>query len=179
MTTCAQPITYEALVAWWAHDLPEPEVARVEEHLFACDSCAAAAEAIGRLAGGLRELIPPVISRAHRERLLGAGKRITFTPCEPNGTARALFAKDLDLLIHELKGDFRAADRVDLDILAGGNVMIALEDVPFDRERGTVLIACQRHYRDMPGGDPTFRVHVVEKGARKPPADYLVYHEWE
>jgi hypothetical protein len=177
--TCAQPVPYETLVGWWAHDLADSEAARIEEHLFACDACAAASEAIGRLMGGLRDLVPPVISRAHRERLLGAGKRITFTPCEPNGAARAVFEKDVDLLVHELRGDFRSADRVDLDVVTGGQIVLSLEDVPFDRERGTVLIACQRHYRDMPGGDPTFRIHVVEKGERRPAVDYLVYHVWE
>lgn len=180
MTKCARPIPYETLVAWWAQELSEADATALEEHLFGCDDCAAASEGIGRLVGGFRELIPPVISHAHRDRLRGRGVRIRTTQVEPNGTARALFSKDMDLLVHELRGDLSRAERVDLDlVLPDGNVLMSLEHVPFDARGGSVLIACQRHYRGMTGGDPTFRVHVVEGGERRPLADYLVYHEWE
>jgi len=54
-----------------------------------------------------------------------------------------------------------------------------LEDVPFDRQTGEVLIACQRHYEGMfPAGDPIFSVHAVEAGERRAVGEYVVTHVW-
>lgn len=61
----------------------------------------------------------------------------------------------------------------------GGAPSYQLEQVPFDRAKAEVLIACQRHYEGMfPANDPVFHVHAVEGGERKHVGDYVVVHEW-
>lgn len=175
--TC--PVPFETLARWWLDDLPDAESAAFEEHLFACDTCSAASERLGDLVSGLRAWIPPVISHAHRDQLAREGKRIRMTPVDAGADAHARFDRDLDLLVHVLRGDLSRAERVDLEI--GGadrGWRVVLEHVPFDRKAGEVLIACQRHYRDVFPGDPVFKVIIVEQGERRPLGDYLVIHEW-
>jgi hypothetical protein len=179
--SAAHPIPFEKLVALWAHDLPPEEAHAIEEHLFACEACDAASDRLGRLVGGLRDAIPPVISAAHRDRLAARGVRIRFTPCDVGAPATARFASDVDLLVHGLRADLSRAERVDVEVIGpDGVARVSLEHVPFDRSSGEVLIACQRHYEHVfpPGVDPIFRVHAHEGGARRRVGDYLVHHIW-
>jgi hypothetical protein len=68
--------------------------------------------------------------------------------------------------------------RVERDLAASGELIIALAHVPFDVSRGEVLIACQRHYAHLFPGDPTFRVHAVTSGNRREVGSYLVRHHY-
>jgi hypothetical protein len=182
MSACPSPIPYDTLVALWAGDLPADEAEAAEAHLFSCDVCAQASDRLGRLVAGLREVLPPVISHARRDRLVAAGTRIRETPVEAGVDAEAHFTADVDLLIHVLKADVRDAERVDLELLdPQGISRLQLTNVPFDRDRGEVLIACQRHYQTdaaMPGGDPVFQVHAVRAGVRRPVGNFFVRHHW-
>jgi len=182
MSVCAERAPFDALAGWWAGELDENAASALEEHLFSCDDCAARSEALGRLVGGLLEVIPPVISQAHRARLVARGLRIRSTPCQADGTATAVFGKDVDLLVHELRGDLSQAESVDVEVRApDGSVSVRLDHVPFDREAGQVLIACQRHYQHNygEGENPSFHVHVTEQGQQRKLAEYLVVHVWE
>lgn len=180
MSQCASPIPYETLVRWWTDDLSDSESASVEEHFFGCDFCAEACDRIARLVVGLKTLIPPILSHAARDRLVAGGMRVLHTPVEPDVKARARFAPGLDLLVHALHGDLARAERVDLELLNEAGVsLLTFEHVPFDRERGEVLIACQRHYESLFPGDLSFRVLAVEAGERRRVGDYFVAHEWK
>lgn len=175
------PVSFETLVALWAGELPEDEASAVEEHLFACDACAAAQDRFAPLASALREFIPPVISAAHRDRLAASGVRIRFTPCAADAEATAAFAPDVDLLVHGLRGDLSRAERVDVEMIApDGTVARGFDAVPFDRAAGEVLVACQRHYEALfaPGEQPFFRVYAHEAGERRQVGEYLVVHIW-
>ncbi len=176
--------SYEILVALWAGELEESEAAAVDEHIFSCDSCAAATERLAKLVGALRKRLPFVISHAHRNRLVAAGMRVHVTGLEPTldrtANTSARFAPDVDLLVFALHGDVSRADRVDVEVASPtGEPRYVLDDVPFDRTSGEVLIACQRHYEGMfPSGDPIFSVHAVEAGERRAVGDYVVTHVW-
>ncbi len=179
MMTCATPIPLESLVAWWTDELADHDRARVEEHMFACDSCAAASALFTKLAAGLREQIPPVISHAYRDRLLAGGTRIGFTPVEAGVNARAVFNPDVDLLVHVLRADLSRAERVDVEVvLRGQSEPILCEAVPFDAKLGEVLICCQRHFQYMGPPDMIFRLLAVEAGQRRLVGDYPVLHEF-
>jgi len=174
----------ETLVANWAGELGDEAAAAVDEHVFGCDACTAETERLAGLVGALREKIPFVISHAHRDRLVAAGTRIHVTPVEPTpdraAKKSARFTPDLDLLVFALRGDLANADRIDVEIASPtGTPRYLLEDVPFDRKAGEVLIACQRHFEGMfPAGDPVFSVHAVEAGERRAVGDYVVAHVW-
>lgn len=176
MTACPPA---ETLVAWWARELRETEASSVDEHLFACDGCAAASERLARVVASLRTMIPFVISHAHRDRLVASGTRVRTTALEPSVTKPARFTPDVDLIVLALRADISSADRVDVEIVSPtGTPRYTLEDVPFDRANGEVLIACQRHFEGMFPGDPIFSVHAVEAGKRRVVGDYVARHEW-
>lgn len=181
MKPCAAPIAFEALVVLWAGEIDDSEASRIDEHLFGCESCARRSDRLGSLVGGLREVIPAVVSRAHRDRLLERGVRIVETRVTPGTHAHARFGPDVDLLVHVLEGDLSKAKRVDVDVVGSdGSTLFAFAGVPFDAARGEILIACQRHYRGMLENDqdPIFRVRAIEGGEHPRSVDYVVVHEW-
>lgn len=181
MSACNEPIAFEALVALWAADLPEAEVDRLEQHLFECDACAARCDALAPLLTELRALIPPVITHAHRDRLLAEGVRIVQTDVSAGQRASARFAPGVDLLVHVLHADLARARRVDVDLVSSeGAPRASLEGVAFDAARGEVLIACQRHYESMfaAGEAPRFVLHVTEGSERKLAGEFVVEHIW-
>lgn len=175
--SCATPVAFEALVALWAGELAADEAARIEEHVFACDACADAYARLGDLSAALGEVIPIVISHAHRDRLAAAGMRLCLTPVPAGIDTPASFAAGVDLLVHVLKADLADADQVDLDVVYGDE-RVQVAAVPFDARRGEVLIACQRHYERTPHLDPTFVVHAVVAGTRREVGRYRVLHTW-
>jgi hypothetical protein len=180
-TPCATPTPFPTLVALWSGDLPPDAAEALEEHLFSCDACADASERLGKLVSGLREVIPPVISHAHRDRLAAGGQRLRHTPVQSGVDTDAHFTSDVDLLIHVLKGDLADADRVDLEVRDDQDVpFFHFPNVPFDGRSGEVLVACQRHFEHMtaPAGDPVFLVHAVEGGVSRQVGRYVVRHHW-
>lgn len=179
MSICSEPTPFETLVALWTGELTAERALEVEEHLFTCDHCAAASDRLAALVAGLREAIPPVISHAQRDRLVAQGTRVRHTPVRLGVSATAVFASDVDLLVHVLAADLSRADRVDVELVTPDGVSrMAFEHVPFDASAGEILIACQRHYQGMFPAEPFFRVHAVEAGERRRVGDYRVHHVW-
>lgn len=176
MTTC--PIALDRLFDAYAGELSEADEQALEDHAFACEVCGEAYARVGRLAGGLRSFIPPVITRQRLERLLEAGSRVTLTEVSAGASVRVRFAPDVDLLVHALRGDLADADRVDVALESvGGAPLTAFDDVAFDREHGEVLIACQRHYEAL--GFPAairFRLRAHAADGVRVVGDYVVDH---
>src|SRR5262249_45024308 len=60
--------SFETVLALWAGDLDASQAAAVDEHLFACDACAAVTQRLASVVSALRAKLPFVISHAHRDR---------------------------------------------------------------------------------------------------------------
>lgn len=174
MMTCPTP--FETLADYWVGELGDAEVAELEEHFFSCDRCAAANAKLGELMHALEGWIPPIISNAHRDRLLQRGKKLVVNPVDQRDS-HARFDVGVDVLLHQLAADVANAERVDVEVTQGPDWHAVFEHVPFDREAGVVLVACQRHFRSLPG-DPTFHVYAFEGGERRKIAEYTIVHEW-
>jgi hypothetical protein len=175
--TC--PISTETFLALFAHELSEAEADRISEHAFTCERCSVELERVARLVEGLREVIPFVISHAQRDRLVKEGTRVRVTEVQLATSPHALFSADVDLLVHALQMNLAHADRVDVDVRGpNGEPGALLENVPFDRASGEVLIACQRHFEGMFPGDPVFRVLAIEAGIQRTIGDFVVVHDW-
>jgi hypothetical protein len=169
-------VTYEQLVDLWFGDAVDES--ELETHVFACDECGLQYAQLAELCTTLGGFIPPVISHAHRDRMVARGTRIHLTPVDAGVVADATFADELDLLIHALRGDFSRAERVDVAIVLPDGTERVLERVPFDAKNGEVLIACQRHYAQVYGtADPDFVLTVTEDGSTRT-ASYTVRHHW-
>ncbi len=177
-TVCPQPIVWERLVEYWAGDLDEADTDRIDEHLFACDACAAESARVARIARAFRAQIPVVVTSAQTAELRAQGLVVEERHFTPSTRTEVEFGRDVDVLIHHLSGmDLSRAERVELEVRVDstGAVLFAEHFAPFDRDRGEVLIACQRHFAHLPG-DVAFDVRIHEQDGRTIEATYLVPH---
>ena len=175
---CALPLTHEQLVAYWANDLDDAQAEAIEAHLFACDTCFAAAERVAQVAEVFRTSVPPVISRAELEALQARGVAIAENAFQPGTRQTVTFEPGVELLIHRLGGlDLGSAERVQVTVRneSGGPLIFEEMFAPFDRDRGEVLIACQRHFAAYP---PDIAIDVrIHRGAQSPElATFIIPH---
>jgi hypothetical protein len=178
---CTTPLSFETLVAYWAGDLPEPQTEAVDAHVMGCAACAPASERIAVVTETIRASIPSFISARELDALRARGLRVEENPVRPGERAPVLFRRDVDLLLHRMgELDLSRAERVQVRVSSEktGQVMIESAAVPFDPVGGEVLIACQRHFSEMPP-DVVFEVSVIEAGVIKSSATYLVPHLYE
>jgi hypothetical protein len=177
--SCTTPLTDEQLVAYWADDVDAAELERIEEHLFACASCVARAARVQRIAAFFRSSLPSVIGSADVDALRAAGKTVVENTFAAGQRTHVRFESRYDLMIHHLAGlDLSTVDRVDVIVRSESGPTIS-EDfcAPFDRERGEVLIACQRHYAVLPP-DIVIDVRVHRPSAPVATATYFLPHEF-
>ncbi len=175
--SCTSPLTWQELVDYWAGDLPTPDAERIEEHVFSCASCAEASERVSEIAMAIRGAIPAVISAAEVEGLRRAGLALEEGEFRPGVRQEAVFRPGVDLLIHHLGGlDLAGAERVHVTVrVEDGPVLHEEPFAPFARDKGEVLIACQRHFASMPP-NVAFEVRVHEPTGAREPVTFLVPH---
>jgi hypothetical protein len=157
--------------------LGDPEAEELEEHLFACDSCAIESGKLAGLAAAIRNAVPPVLSSARFAELEREGRIEAVNPMSPGEVVEVRYPSGDKLLVHRLGGsDLRQARRVDVTLLdRTGRAVSRFDDVPFDPARGEVLVACQRHFADLFPHDTLFRVEVV-LGERREESSYTILH---
>jgi hypothetical protein len=177
--SCTSPIPYDQLVDYWSADLGEGDCAAVESHLFGCESCTREAERASKIVQAIRTQIPPVISTSAVAALRDKGLVIVDNVFVPGVRTPVTFHAGVDLLVHHLAGlDLSAAERVEVNVRSESGVEISEEPfAPFDRERGEVLIACQRHFAAFPS-DIAIDVRVHRKSGAPTVSTYLVPHVW-
>jgi anti-sigma factor RsiW len=179
--TCPDPIPWATLVDYWAGDLDDAATETVEDHLFGCAACTAAAARVAAVTEGLREAIPPILLRSRIDRLRASGARIRENDFRPGERREVAFAVDADLLIHRLGGlDLTGAARVGFRITSEstGALVAAVDDAPFDPGEGAVLVACQRHYAALPH-DTVMSVSIHAPGLPPRTARYTILHRFE
>jgi len=174
--SCATPLTDEKLVAYWADDLDEAALAQVEEHLFACDECLASATRVQHVVQVFRGQ-PPVISQDELAALRARGLTIVDSAFVAGQRQLVTFERHVDRMIHHLTGlDLAAAERVEVIVRdESGHVMFEEPLAPFDRDRGEVMIACQRHFAAFPR-DVVFDVRVHRAAAPPAVSTYFIPH---
>ena len=178
---CATPLSFETLVAYWAGDLSQAETDAVDMHVIGCAPCAAASERVAAITEGIRASISSVIRARELDALRARGLRVEENAVRPGERAPVLFRRDVDLLIHRLgELDLSRAERVALKVSSEktGEVMMESPAVPFDAASGELLIACQRHFGELPH-DVVFEISVIEAGIAKASATYFVPHIFE
>jgi hypothetical protein len=173
---CPAPVPFAALADYWGRALDQTASDAVEEHLFGCAACTERSAQVAALVRSLGRMIPPVITPARLAALAAGGARIRATPVEPGQRVAVEFARELDLLVHHLRGDLRGVRRVDCEVTADGRRLLDLVHVPFDAERGEVLIACQRHYTALGDPDTRFRITAFDDRGAAQVREYGVLH---
>jgi len=180
MSRCASPIPWATLVDYWAGDLIAAQIDEVDDHLFACGSCASEAARVASVTETMREMLPPAVSRARIESLRAAGTRVRESAFAPGERRQVVFEADVDLLVHRLAGlPLADAQHVSLQIVSEstGQRLVTMDTVPFEREEGAVLIACQRHFASLPA-DTRFEVAVHAPDRSVTTAAYTIVHQY-
>lgn len=178
MTACASPLPIGQLVDYWTNELDDAALATVEEHLFGCASCTAAMERVQRVIGAFRSGLPPVITTTQLAELRIQSLAMEENTFVPGERQQITFPANLDLMIHHLGGlSLQDAERVSLTVRSESSGIVIHEDpiAPFDRERGEILIACQKHFVAFP---PDIVVDVRVHRPAQPPqlATYVLPH---
>jgi predicted dinucleotide-utilizing enzyme len=175
------PLDWALLVDYWAADLAPEVEAGVEEHLMACVECTSASARVAAFSEALRSAIPPVISPEHVASLAARGLRITGNDMQPGERREVVFPSGADVLLHRLGGlSLAAAERVNFRMLVErtGEVLVTQHEVPFEREAGRVLVACQKHYAAMPP-DTVAEVTVHGAGDSQHVSTYTILHRFD
>jgi hypothetical protein len=116
-----------------------------------------------------------------RHAALEARRRLETVHVQPGASAVIQLGQDRAIGVWIMHAPLEGVTRVDLEARGeNGDVIFAFSDVPFDRERGQVLLACQLHYRALPGG-PKLAIELRE------PADaggrelgrYILDHQFD
>ena len=177
---CGAPLSSEVLVAYWARDLSHGELDAVDEHLMGCAACTQASARVAQVSETLRALLPPVVSDARVDALRARGLQVHENLMLPGERREVRFPAEVDVLLHVLSGlELAEATRVDFVLRdeQSGRVLVAAESVPFERERGAVLVACQKHYAAFPR-DTVAEVRVASSSGEQTIA-YTILHRYE
>jgi hypothetical protein len=161
----SHPIPFENLVAYWAGDLSPAETEQIDEHLMGCAACSSASARVAAVTEAIRNMLPPVISEAYLGQLRERGLAIEENAMRPGERRAVVFGPHLDLLVHRLGGmELAGAEevRITIRVEETGETIMEHADVPFERDTGEVLLACQRHFAVFP---PNI---VAEVRAREP-----------
>ncbi len=175
---CAAPLSWEQLVNYWAGELDSAVEAAVEEHLIGCAACTATSASVAAMTEALRAELAPLLTADAVERLRIKGLRIAENPMLPAERKQVPFPADVDLLIHRLGGlDLSRATRVSfsLRIEESDQLVVEIDDAPFDRDAGAVLLACQHHFDVLPP-NTVARVRARDDRGIVTVAEYTILH---
>ena len=149
-------------------------------HLFGCAACTSRAESVERLLNELRGMLPFLLTPERRKRLeaeLGT-EALAIVNVSPGEQATIELGSDKPIGFWVMRADVQGVERLDCEVLTSNGAPIAsFEDVPFDAERGELVLCCQLHYQAL-GADEEMRVRVSSVGTAgsRPIAEYRLNH---
>lgn len=167
----------QSLAAWVTGDTSGEEDASLEAHLFDCDRCARRAAGVELVVRRLREMLPPLLTPERRRRVEESVHPRTV-PVAPGQRATLEFEPGVQTGLWIMQADLHGVDRLDCELVApDGSVLTTMEDIPFDTERGEVVLGCQTHYRLLGYPDEIMaRVTAVDAAGRHPVGEYFLNH---
>ncbi len=172
----------ESVAAWLLEELPQSESALFEEHYFECDTCLGRADRLERLLEQLRSSLPPILTSGRR-RAFGANyPRLPAVRVDGGQRATIHLGPRARMGLWLMQAPLGQVARVDFEARApSGELLFALTDVPFDEQRGEVVLACQTHYRAlaMPNELHVRLTATGPDGSRSPLGEYILNHEFE
>lgn len=165
----------EALDDYVKGVLTEAEAERFEERLFAAACGGPAAQADERrqeaspddvatflaLWDGVRHLSARgtfnlILTEAEAQRLLSSGIKIAYLDLDAPGPTHLSLSSEI--LLTRFGLDLTGVEQLDVEMMAGGQVVKTMHDVSFDAAHGAVYMACEKELA-LAGG----RVGVVQR----------------
>ncbi|MDB4995132.1 MAG: hypothetical protein JWM74_2564 [Myxococcaceae bacterium] len=146
--SCDRPLPATTVVDYFSAALSEAEEAEVEEHLFACDTCASRLARVGELT----ELVATVARRrgginlsltsALLDRLEADGLRLRHYRLAPGERIPCMVMAEDDLVVTWLTADLAGVETVALTICDdAGTVIRRLDDAPIDHASKQIIFA--------------------------------------
>ena len=183
---CAEPIEFEALVAYWVGELPTAAEARIEEHLFGCAHCTRRVEELAALAYGIRAVVrrgavQAVITPPFLEFMKQQGMRIREYRLAPGERVACTIRADDDAVVGRLQAPLAGVKRVDalhsLDFGDGQVQQWRAEDLPFDASTGEVLsLPSAEALKRSPAHTLCVRLLAVDESGERPLGEYTFAH---
>ena len=171
----------ETIAAYTLDELGDDDLKAFEEHYFGCDECLAQAERMRRLVQDLEATLPSFLTTARRRRLEATLPRPRAVDVQPGGRATIHLGADDPVAFWVMHAPLADAERVDFEARDdGGATLFTLHDVPFDRQRGEVVLACQVHFRTLPGIEKMqARLVVTDAQGSRTVGEYRLDHRFE
>jgi anti-sigma factor RsiW len=142
----------ETIAAFTLDELDTETADAFEEHYFGCDACTARLEQLRELVTKLGSALPPILTAERRRALEAAHPGHAVVDVRPGQTAELHLGALAPVGLWVMHAPLAGVKRVDFEARdATGAPLFALDDVPFDAARGEVVLACQVHYRALPG----------------------------
>ena len=182
--SCDLRLDAATLSDYWLGALEPAQEERVEEHLFACEECAARMEDVVAMAESVRRVaqegsLMMVVSDVLLERAKESGARVReYAPAAGSSVQCTVTAED-DLLVGRLAADLRAFKRIDLSLRdLSGTEQFRLADIPFAPDEGGVVWQQSITFaKAAPTGSMVAQLLAVdEKGAESLVGEYTFIH---
>ena len=183
---CAEPIEFEALVAYWLGELPTAAEAPIEEHIFGCAYCTRRVEELAALASGIRAVVRngavgAVITPPFLEHMRRQGMRIREYRLAPGERVACTIRADDDAVVSRLQAVLAGVARVDalhsLDLGDGRLQHWRAEDLPFDPGAGEVLaLPSAEQLRRLPAHVFRIRLVATDESGERTLGEYTFAH---
>ena len=177
---CARPVSWASLVDYWAGELEARAEEALEEHLMGCGPCSELSERVAAITETLRAMLPILLTEEALARLRTKGARVLENAMSPGERKDVEFPADVDVLIHRLGGlDLTDVTRLGFRLCAEstGELLIALDDAPFDPGASSVMLACQHHYETFPH-DTVAEVRLRRASGEERVERYTIVHHF-
>lgn len=171
------------LVQYWLGELDAAREGEIEEHLLRCTACAGRLEHIVAIAGGIRDLVRTgevfaVVTDAFVQRLAAHGVRLNQYRVGWNGSVHCSVAPDDEIAIVRLEAPLEGVERLDvLFDVSNGVPHTRLQDVPFDRAAGEVVVTPRiARLRALPVSTAIVRLVSIEPDGERVVGEYRFNH---
>lgn len=181
---CSTPITLGDAVDYWAGDLPPDVCEHVEQHMFACDACAARIADVASVAAAVGALIRAgrfhaTVTDAVLNRLSRDGLRLRSYSIDPGQIVPCAVWSDDDLIVSRLRADLSGVESLAATAYGpDGRQLARLTDVPVREGQTEVITAISASaIRQLPAGRVRFTLAGSRGGNERVLGEYVFEHE--
>lgn len=172
---------FELAAGWVLGELESAQAELLEGHYFECDACLARVEQLEQLVKLLGGSLPPILTPQKHRELKALYPGLLAVTVAPGQRQTIHLGAGSPVGVWVMRASLGSAERVDFEARdPDGGVLFAMSDVPFDADRGEILLPCQLHYRSIGGPvEMHVRLTVTEPDGRRPVTEYVLDHVFE
>jgi anti-sigma factor RsiW len=170
------------LADYIAGELPEADVATIEEHLFSCGDCGARAAEFEALARAIRPAIRSAqvggfVTDAILNRLAREGARVRTFALSPGAVIPCAVWEDDDLMVLRMRGDFGGANEFTVSQrIAGSEVSRATCQVAATPHGDIIYATPAAWVRQLPVVEIEIVLTANDGGDERPAGSYTLVH---